>query len=180
MPLFICRWQNGDFSAVYARNRESAIIELDEVGDAELGELFTVKNFMVHFKLKEEIPEDTDELLPVDFEDFGEETYDALSERVYPIYDHAARTYDENWTDRDHATDEQWEAAEKQLKDALAVERQRNWGAKEPQLSDDPEAARLQEEGHRIPKALADKLVKDRREKQLKSLNIVRGSNKLQ
>ena len=67
------------FLRSYARNRESAIIELDEVGDAELGELFTVKNFMVHFKLKEEIPEDTDELLPVDLEDFGEETYDALS-----------------------------------------------------------------------------------------------------
>jgi hypothetical protein len=180
MPLFICRWQNGDFSAVFARNKESAILKLDEVGDAELGELFPVKNFMVHFKLKEDIPDDRGEFLPVAYEDFGEETYDTLSERLYPIYYRAARTYDENWTDRDHATDEQWEAAERQLKDALAVERQRNWGAKEPQLSDDPEAAQLQEKGHRIPKALAEKLVKDRREKQLKGLNIVRGSQKLQ
>ena len=32
MPLFICRWQNGDFSAVSAASRKDANALLDEVG----------------------------------------------------------------------------------------------------------------------------------------------------
>jgi hypothetical protein len=47
MPLHICRWQNGDFSAVSAASRKDAIAPLDEVENAELCELFTMKNFMV-------------------------------------------------------------------------------------------------------------------------------------
>jgi hypothetical protein len=52
MPLYICRWQNGDFSAASAATKTDAIALLDEVGNAEVCELFTVKNFMVHFRLK--------------------------------------------------------------------------------------------------------------------------------
>ena len=51
MPVYICRWQNGDFSAVSASSRAEAIELLDEVGNAEVCELFAVKNFMVHFRL---------------------------------------------------------------------------------------------------------------------------------
>ena len=54
MPLFICRWQNGDFSAVSASSKKDATELLDEVGNAETCELFTMKNFMVHFRLKQE------------------------------------------------------------------------------------------------------------------------------
>jgi hypothetical protein len=39
MPLFICRWQNGDFSAVSASSKKDAIELLDEVGNAETCEL---------------------------------------------------------------------------------------------------------------------------------------------
>ena len=53
MPLFICRWQNGDFSAVSARSKETAIELWDEVGNAEDCEVFAVKDFIVHFELKE-------------------------------------------------------------------------------------------------------------------------------
>ncbi len=35
MPLFLCRWPNGDCSIVLARTKEDAIIELDQVGNAE-------------------------------------------------------------------------------------------------------------------------------------------------
>ena len=35
MPLFLCRWPNGDCSVVLARTKEDAIIELDQVGNAE-------------------------------------------------------------------------------------------------------------------------------------------------
>ena len=52
MPLFICRWQNGDFSAVSASSREEAMELLDEVGNADVAEMFAAKRFMVHFQLK--------------------------------------------------------------------------------------------------------------------------------
>ena len=31
MPLFLCRWLNGDCSVVWAQNTEDAIVELDQV-----------------------------------------------------------------------------------------------------------------------------------------------------
>jgi hypothetical protein len=78
MPLFICRWQNGDFSAVSAATKTDAIALLDEVGNAEVYELFAVKNFMVHFSLKQQTDE-VDDFVPVEMEGVGEETVDILS-----------------------------------------------------------------------------------------------------
>jgi hypothetical protein len=48
MPLFICRWQNGDFSAVSASSREEAVELLDEVGNADVAEVFTAKHRPPH------------------------------------------------------------------------------------------------------------------------------------
>ena len=51
MPVFMCRWPNGDLSFVSARNREDAIITLDELDNAEIAELRQVRDFMVDFRL---------------------------------------------------------------------------------------------------------------------------------
>jgi hypothetical protein len=55
MPLFSCRWQNGDFSAVSASSREEDMELLDEGGNADVAEVFTVKSFMLHFQLKKQV-----------------------------------------------------------------------------------------------------------------------------
>ena len=34
MPLFLCRWSNGDCSAVLAQSKQDALIKLDEVANA--------------------------------------------------------------------------------------------------------------------------------------------------
>ena len=47
----MCRWPNGDLSFVSARNREDAIIALDELDNAEVAELRQVRDFMVDFRL---------------------------------------------------------------------------------------------------------------------------------
>src|SRR6266566_2513577 len=85
MPLFICRWQNGDFSAVSAASRAEAMELLDQVGNADVADLFTAKNFMVHFQLKTET-DNVEDAVPLELEGFGEETYEMLCERVYPVY----------------------------------------------------------------------------------------------
>ncbi len=81
MPLFICRWQNGDFSAVSASSRAEALELLDEVSNADVADVFKAKRFMVHFQLKKQI-DDVEDPVPVDLEGFGEETYETLCERV--------------------------------------------------------------------------------------------------
>jgi hypothetical protein len=75
MPLFICRWQNGDFSAVSASSRAEALELLDEVSNADVADVFKAKRFMVHFQLKKQI-DDVEDPVPVDLEGFGEETYE--------------------------------------------------------------------------------------------------------
>jgi hypothetical protein len=83
MPLFICRWQNGDFSAVSASSREEDMELLDEGRNADVAEVFTVNRFMLHFQLKKQV-DSVEDPVPVDLEGFGEETYDTFCERVYP------------------------------------------------------------------------------------------------
>ena len=51
MPVFSCRWPNGDLSFASACNKEDAVDLLDEVGDASGAELRVVREFMVHFHL---------------------------------------------------------------------------------------------------------------------------------
>jgi hypothetical protein len=177
MPIYICRWQNGDFSAVSAASKPDAIALLDEVGNADVCELFTAKNFMVHFSLKQETDE-VDDFVPVELEGFGEETVDVLSERVYPAYFKTAITEGENWPEPEEESQEKVEAVLQNLNAALVKERTRQWGAKEPQISDDPEAAHLQKAGLGLPKTMAERTVKERRHRQF--LDAPSKTNKVQ
>jgi hypothetical protein len=54
-------------------SREEAIELLDEVGNADVAEVFIAKRFMAHFQLKKQVDK-VEELVPVDFGGFGEET----------------------------------------------------------------------------------------------------------
>ncbi len=69
MPVFMCRWPNGDFSFVSAANKQEAVEPLDEIANAEGCPLSVVRDFMVHFRLDDdgtfehegfgEVPENT-------------------------------------------------------------------------------------------------------------------------
>jgi hypothetical protein len=77
MALYLCRWENGDFSVVQANNKEHAVEMLDEVANAEGLPLYAITNFMVHFRL-------TDEGI-VELEEFGERFENHVRERVHPV-----------------------------------------------------------------------------------------------
>ena len=66
MPLYLCRWPNGDFSFVSAKNKEVATALLDEVDDAFGSTFRIVKDFMIHFHLGDDGM--------FQFEGFGEKT----------------------------------------------------------------------------------------------------------
>jgi hypothetical protein len=168
MPLFICRWQNGDFSAVSASSREEAMELLDEVGNADVAEVFTAKRFMVHFQLKKQV-DNVEEPVPVDLEGFGEETYDTFCERVYPVYSKAStRVYDDLHANRD-VPKKEYDAALKVLNDALAAERMRKGASKKPKLSDDPDVAKLQKQVD-VPRTMAEQAVKERRRRTMSEM----------
>ncbi len=78
MPVFMCRWSNGDFSFVSARDKSKAIEALDEIDNAEGCPLSVVEDFMVHFRLEED---GTFEL-----DGFGEVTENTIW-KDYPILD---------------------------------------------------------------------------------------------
>ena len=92
---------------------------------------------------------------------------DVLSERVYPAYFKASITEGENWLDNDEEdSQETVDAVLQSLNAALVKERTRQWGAKEPEISDDPEAAHLQKDGLDLPKTVAERTVKEHRARQ--------------
>jgi hypothetical protein len=161
MPLFICRWQNGDFSAVNAASRDEAMELLDEVGNADVADLFTTKNFMVHFQLKTEA-DNVEDIVPVELEGFGDETYDMLLERVYPVYCKMSAKVVDDLASSGDVPKEQHETALKTLSEALVTERMRKWDSKKPKLSDDQDVAALQKLAD-VPKPMAEQVVKERR-----------------
>ena len=81
MPVYLCRWPNGDLSVVSAANKERAIELLDEIGNAEGSPISVIKDFMIHFALQ-----DSGEL---EFESFGEATEGKIMEWGYPMLDDA-------------------------------------------------------------------------------------------
>ena len=81
MPLYLCRWANGDCSVVWAANKGEAVEILDEVDNAEGCPLMALREFMVHFRLSDEGE--------IRFEGFGEATEDALFQLAYPMLDKA-------------------------------------------------------------------------------------------
>ena len=81
MPLFLCRWSNGDCSMVWARNTEDAIVELDQVGNPEGCPITQMQTFQAHFTLTER-----GELV---LDGFGEGTKEEMVSCAYPLLDKA-------------------------------------------------------------------------------------------
>ena len=77
MPLYLCRWPNGDCSLVLAPNKRAAIEILDESANAEGCSMTVGRDFMAQFHLS-----DSDEL---ELESFGEATEEAVFEPAYPV-----------------------------------------------------------------------------------------------
>lgn len=79
MPLFMCRWENGDSSFVVAPSKDVAIEYLDEIGNADGSLLTVMRDFMVHFELT---PEGK-----LKFHSFGELAERDIYEKAYPVLD---------------------------------------------------------------------------------------------
>ena len=112
MPMYMCRWENGDISFVSATSKDDAIGALDEVGAATAGMLYTVNKFMVHLTI--------DECGELELESLGEDTEHFVREVAYPILNKVQVEMISIDTD---GTD----AAQKLIAEAVAKERVRFW-----------------------------------------------------
>jgi hypothetical protein len=156
-------------SAVSAASKTDLIQLLDEVGNAETCELFAAKNFMVHFRLKQETDE-IDDFVPVELEGFGEATEEILCSRVYPVYTKAGIDELEACIAEELVKSEKLDTALKSLNAALIKERTRQLDEKKPDISADPDAANLQKVGLDFPKSMAERTVEEHRQIQLLDL----------
>jgi hypothetical protein len=112
MPIYMCRWENGDISFVSATSKNDAILALDEVGAATAEMLCAVNQFMVHLTL-----DDHGEL---ELESLGEDTEHFISEVAYPILNKFQ-------VEMISADVEGTDAAQKLIAEAVMQERMRLW-----------------------------------------------------
>ena len=114
MPLYLCRWPNGDCSVVWARNKEDAIVELDQVGNAEGCPITQLRQFQVHFRFTDEGK--------LEYESLGEGTSEQLFALAYP---ELVQTLDEVYGERDRNQEAFTPEQQARIQAAIEQERQR-------------------------------------------------------
>jgi hypothetical protein len=156
MPLFLCRWPNGDCSVVLARTRDDAIIELDQVGNAEGCPITQVRTFQIHFVLT-----DRGELA---LEGFGEGTKEDVISWAYPLLENALA---------DACRGESYESLPPNRRAAIAraVEQERSRLDREETATTEPQTGLGRDVKSRtdMPTILIDRLVRKGATNKLKS-----------
>ena len=158
MPLFLCRWPNGDCSVVWARTKEDAIVELDQVANAEGCPITHVRTFQVHFTLT-----DRGELV---LDGFGEGTKEEMVSCAYPLLDQALQDAS---GDADYDGYESL-SAERRAAIAHVVEQERSRIELDKTQTTEPqtELGRDVKNQTDMPTVLIDRLVRQRATKTLK------------
>src|SRR5438132_14408370 len=77
MPVYMCRWENGEVSFVSARSKRDACLLPDEFAAVEPEDLHEVQDLMLGFALS-----DDGEVL---LSDLGEGTRELFEEKIYPV-----------------------------------------------------------------------------------------------
>jgi len=85
MPIYSCRWPNGDVSIAAGESEVEVADVLDEVDNSDAAELMQLDHAVaVHFRLGTRPGEEG--TLPLRFEDMSEELQSSIYERAYPVY----------------------------------------------------------------------------------------------
>ena len=129
MPIYSCRWPNGDVSIAAGESEVEVADVLDEVDNSDAAELMQLDHAVaVHFKLGTRPGEEG--TLPLRFEDMNEELQSSIYERAYPVYNEVRTKPD---------------PSVKELTKALEHEKNPIY-RKAPEPSSNPEVVGLQDE----------------------------------
>ena len=150
MPLFLCRWPNGDCSVVWAANEEDAIVELDQVGNAEACPLVRLPVFQAHF-----VVTDHGDL---SLEALGEGTRQQIVSRAYPILARALTAANDDGEDDSHDTLPPSRRAA--VAAAVALERDRLAGDRPDPTEPDTALGRAVKKQTDVPTVLVDRIAR--------------------
>ena len=114
MPIYLCRWPNGEFSIVNAQSKDDAIELLDEWGNAEQASLTRMADCMFDFRL--------DDDGQIQLASIGESTYEYIMEACYPELDKAFAT-----AERDENKNSYSARGRERIRMAVQSERTRLW-----------------------------------------------------
>src|SRR5215472_12631032 len=78
MPVYMCRWENGEVSVVSAKSKKDVCLLLDELAEVEPDDLHPVSDFMLSFKL-------TDNGALDEVSEMGEDTQELFNQTIYPV-----------------------------------------------------------------------------------------------
>lgn len=112
MPLYMCRWPNGDLSFVSARNKTEAVAigRLDEFDACEESWLIQVPDFfMLDFRL--------DDVGRLELQQIGEELEEFIYSKAYPALSDVVLSH--------NGAEEQTDAYLAALREAVQKERER-------------------------------------------------------
>jgi hypothetical protein len=146
MPVFFCRWPNGDLSIVAAPNRAEAVVRLDEFGNADGGDVVQVGEFLADFRLT-----DRGEL---ELSEFGEATYYRIMEKGYPLL------CETMGSDIVMGLKENGRRYQELVRGAVQAERRRLRGQKRVKPAKTEKGRRLQHD-HDLPGVKADRLTRE-------------------
>jgi hypothetical protein len=129
MPVYLCRWPNGDASIAAGESEVEVADVLDEADNPDAAELMRLDHAIaVHFKLGTRPGQEG--TLPLRFEDISEQLESSIYERAYPVYNEVRMKPD---------------ATPKELTEALKHEKNPIF-RRAPEPSSDPSVAHLQVE----------------------------------
>ena len=129
MPVYLCRWPNGDVSLAAGESEVEVADVLDEVDNPDAAELMQLDHAIaVHFKLGTRPGQEG--TLPLRFEDMSEQLESSIYERAYPVYNEVRTKPD---------------PTVKELTEALKHEKNPIY-RKAPEPSSNPSVAGLQDE----------------------------------
>jgi hypothetical protein len=147
MPIYLCRWPNGEFSIVSASNRTEAIEQLDEWGNAEQAELSRIGSCMFDFRLSD----DGD----IELAHVGERTYGVIMDKCYPVLKQAIEA-----AEPDEANAHSSESGSDAIEKAVEVERERLWGDQPPPKEPETDLGRKIQRLTDAPRTIVNRAVR--------------------
>lgn len=156
MAIYLCRWPNGDFSIVNAKDKSDAIEMLDEWGNAEQAFLSRLTECMFDFRLTDGGR--------IELVDIGESTEDRIMEICYPVLDKALVTAEWDETGSDYS-----EKGRDQIRDAVASERTRLWDSQPPMKDAETELGRKIQKQTGAASVVVNRIVREAAQKRLQT-----------
>lgn len=156
MSVYLCRWPNGEFSIVSARTKNDAIELLDEWGNAEQASLSRMPDCMFDFRLGDDGQ--------IELADIGEATHDCIMETCYPELDKAFDAAEWDDSELDYS-----EKSRKQIREAVELERTRQWDSQPPVKEAKTELGRQIQKRTGAASVVVDRVVREAAKRRLKS-----------